>query len=173
MPWRRDSTSSCPRVGRDGEGEVDEGVGDPEATQVLEGAAGKEWFGRGGRLRHDGCGRRFGLFLRCGREVEARTPQDTLADGAEVDELDLTGGPVDGDGEHFVDVLAVADGDDQPLLHAVGTDTGPGEERPVRAVDLGPVDPAVALERFEIEAEMVGVEAELSRRARPGGRDAA
>ncbi|MDV6287953.1 hypothetical protein R2F25_08575 [Streptomyces sp. UP1A-1] len=83
--------------------------------------------------------------------------EDTLAHHGEVDELDLSGDAVDRDGEFFVDVLAVADGDDQPLLSAGFVDADLGEERAVGLVDLGAVDATVALERLEVETRMVGV----------------
>lgn len=90
-------------------------------------------------------------------EGDAGAAQRTVADDGEVDELDLAGDPVDGDLEFFVDVSAVAYGDDQPVLRAVRVDPGGGEQGAVGLVDAGGPDTGVALELLLLQPRLVGV----------------
>lgn len=141
---------------------------DAEVAEVFGGDVGEErlGLGNGGSVVRGFGGGRYGSGrLRLVRDVRLlgrgeRHPgplEDALAHHGEVDELDLSGDAVDRDGELFVDVLAVADGDDQPLLATGTVDADLGQERAVRLVDLGAVDAAVALERLEVETGVVGV----------------
>ncbi len=138
-------------LGGEGVDDGQQGFGDTEVRQLLVGPVGEQgpgWFGlrRRGRL-----GARRGW---CGRGGEAA--QDTVLDHLQVHVLDAAGDLADAVGQPVVDVLAVLDGDDQPVV--VGEAQ---QQRPVLVVDARRPEPAVPLELLEFQPGGMRVAPEL------------